>query len=86
MDKYRSAGTARQARGVRREAAGTACGDAKLAVECRRYQVEGMIQNFIGCVNDAVKSMPRGPNPARKDGLHAAAGLAQYPQTRLKQS
>ena len=62
-----------------REAAGTACGDAKLAADGRRDQVEGMIQNFIGCVNDAVKTMPHGPNPARKDGPHAAAGLALYP-------
>ena len=86
MSRNRLAGTAKEGSGVIREAAGTASGDAKLVVEAGRDQVDGMIQNFIGCVNDAVESMPRGSIHARKDSPHVGAALAHDPQARLRQS
>jgi len=55
MDKDRIAGSAKQAKGTVKEAAGKAIGDAKLTAEGKRDKVEGKIQNAIGSVKDALK-------------------------------
>ena len=55
LDKDRIAGTAKQAKGAIKEAAGKSLGDAKLAAEGKTDKVEGKIQNAIGGLKDALK-------------------------------
>ena len=55
MDKDRIIGTAKQAKGAVKEAAGKALGDAKLTAEGKSDKVEGKIQNAIGGLNNALK-------------------------------
>jgi uncharacterized protein YjbJ (UPF0337 family) len=55
MDKDRIAGTAKQAKGDIKVAAGKALGDDKLVVDGKSDKVEGKIQNAIGGLKDALK-------------------------------
>lgn len=55
MDKDRIEGSAKQAKGVFKEAAGKIFGDAKLTAEGKSDKVEGKVQNAIGGIKDALK-------------------------------
>jgi uncharacterized protein YjbJ (UPF0337 family) len=55
MDKDRIAGSAKQAKGAVKEAAGKALGDSKLVAEGKSDKAEGKIQNAVGGLKDAVK-------------------------------
>jgi len=55
MDKDRIAGTAKQAKGAVKEAAGKIMGDAKLEGEGKADKVAGKIQNAAGGIKDAMR-------------------------------
>lgn len=55
MDKDRVAGSARQAGGKIKEAAGKVLGDSKLQGEGLADQAAGKVQNAVGGVKDAVR-------------------------------
>ena len=55
MDNDRIAGSAKQAKGAVKEAAGKALGDSKLVAEGKSDKAEGKIQNAVGGLKDAVK-------------------------------
>ena len=55
MDKDRIKGSANQAKGAIKEAAGKATGDAKLEAEGKGDKLAGKIQNAIGGMKDAVR-------------------------------
>jgi uncharacterized protein YjbJ (UPF0337 family) len=55
MDKDRIAGSAKQAKGAVKEAAGKVTGDAKLQAEGKADKVAGKLQNAAGSVSDALK-------------------------------
>jgi uncharacterized protein YjbJ (UPF0337 family) len=55
MDKDRVKGSATQAKGKIKEAAGTVTGDAKLKSEGKADQTKGKIQNAIGGLKDALR-------------------------------
>ncbi len=55
MDKDRIAGSAKQAKGAVKEAAGKVTGDSKLAAEGKGDKMKGKVQNVVGGVKDALK-------------------------------
>jgi uncharacterized protein YjbJ (UPF0337 family) len=55
MNKDRIAGSAKQAKGAIKVAAGKALGDAKLTAEGKSDKAEGKIENAVGGLKDAVK-------------------------------
>jgi uncharacterized protein YjbJ (UPF0337 family) len=55
MDKDRIAGSAKQVKGVIKEAAGKAVGDVRLQSEGEAEQLEGKIQNAAGGVKDTLR-------------------------------
>jgi len=55
MDKDRIKGSANQAKGAIKEAAGKVTGDAKLEAEGKGDKLAGKIQNAIGGMKDAVR-------------------------------
>jgi uncharacterized protein YjbJ (UPF0337 family) len=55
MDKDRVEGSAKQAKGTIKEAAGKLTGDTKLQVDGKADKTEGKIQNAIGAVKDALR-------------------------------
>jgi uncharacterized protein YjbJ (UPF0337 family) len=55
MDKDRIEGSAKQAKGAVKEAAGKVLGDAKLTADGQKDKVAGKIQNAVGGVKDALK-------------------------------
>jgi uncharacterized protein YjbJ (UPF0337 family) len=55
MDKNRIAGSAKEAKGVVKEAIGKVTGDAKLQAGGRADKVVGKIQNAIGGLKDKLK-------------------------------
>lgn len=55
MDKDRIKGSANQAGGAIKEAAGKLTGDAKLQAEGKAQKTAGKIQNAVGGIKDAVK-------------------------------
>ena len=55
MNKDRIAGSAKQAKGAVKEAAGKSLGDSKLVAEGKSDKAEGKIQNAVGGLKDAVK-------------------------------
>jgi uncharacterized protein YjbJ (UPF0337 family) len=55
MDKDRIAGTAKQAKGAVKEAAGKVLGDAKLKADGKSDKLEGKIQNAVGGMKDALR-------------------------------
>jgi uncharacterized protein YjbJ (UPF0337 family) len=58
MNKDRITGSAKQMQGTVKEAVGSVLGDAKLTVEGKAEKAEGKIQNEIGSIKDAFKSVP----------------------------
>lgn len=57
MDKDRVEGSAKQAKGDLKDLAGGAVGDSKLQAEGKADKSEGVIQNAVGSVKDAVKDV-----------------------------
>ena len=55
MDKDRIIGSAEQAKGAVKEAAGKALGDKKLETEGKTDKAAGKVQNAIGGLKDAVR-------------------------------
>lgn len=55
MDKDRIAGSANQAKGTIKEAAGRMTGDAKLEAEGKADKAAGKVQNAVGGMKDAVR-------------------------------
>jgi len=55
MDKNRIAGSAKQAKGSIKVAAGKALGDAKLVADGKVDKAEGKIQNAVGGIMDVKK-------------------------------
>jgi uncharacterized protein YjbJ (UPF0337 family) len=55
MDKDRIKGSAIQAKGALKEAAGKVTGDAKLKAEGAADRAAGKVQNAVGGVKDAVR-------------------------------
>jgi len=55
MDKDRIEGTAKQAKGSIKDAAGKLTGDTKLQAEGKADKVEGKVQNAVGGAKDAVR-------------------------------
>jgi len=55
MDKDRIEGSANQAKGVVKQAAGKMIGDAKLQAEGAADKAKGKAQNAIGGVKDALR-------------------------------
>ncbi len=55
MNKDRIEGTAKQATGAVKEAAGKILGDAKLESDGKAEKIEGKIQNALGGLTDTLK-------------------------------
>jgi uncharacterized protein YjbJ (UPF0337 family) len=55
MDKDRAKGSAQQAKGAVKEAAGKVTGDAKLQSEGKTDKVAGKIRNAIGGLKDSLR-------------------------------
>jgi len=55
MDKDRIKGSAKQATGAVKEAAGKMTGDTKLKAEGKGQQVAGKAQNAVGGMKDALR-------------------------------
>ena len=55
MDSDRINGSANQAKGAIKEAAGKITGDAKLEAEGKSDKVAGKIQNAVGGIKDTVR-------------------------------
>lgn len=55
MDKDRIAGSANQAKGAIKEAAGKVTGDAKLEAEGKSDKFAGKVQNAVGGMKDALR-------------------------------
>jgi uncharacterized protein YjbJ (UPF0337 family) len=55
MDKDRIEGSAKQAKGAIKEAAGKALGDAKLESEGKADKAAGKIQNAVGGIKDTLR-------------------------------
>jgi uncharacterized protein YjbJ (UPF0337 family) len=55
MDKDRIEGSANQAKGALKEAAGKVTGDAKLQAEGTADKAAGKVQNAVGGVKDALR-------------------------------
>jgi uncharacterized protein YjbJ (UPF0337 family) len=55
MDKDRVAGSAKEAKGAVKEAAGKIVGDAKLKAEGHADKAAGKVQNAIGGLRDSTK-------------------------------
>jgi uncharacterized protein YjbJ (UPF0337 family) len=55
MDKDRIEGSANQAKGAIKEAAGKVTGDSKLQAEGASDKAAGKVQNAVGGVKDAIR-------------------------------
>jgi uncharacterized protein YjbJ (UPF0337 family) len=55
MDKDRIEGSANQAKGAVKEAAGKVTGDAKLQTEGQADKAAGKVQNAVGGAKDAIR-------------------------------
>ena len=55
MDQDRIKGSAKEAKGNIKEAAGKALGDEKMKREGQADQVEGKVQNVVGGIKDSIK-------------------------------
>jgi uncharacterized protein YjbJ (UPF0337 family) len=55
MDKDRIEGSAKQAKGTIKEAAGKALGDAKLESEGKADKTAGKVENAIGGLKDSLR-------------------------------
>ena len=54
MDRNRVIGSAKEAKGALKQAAGKVTGDAKLRADGRADKIEGKIQNAIGGTMDSI--------------------------------
>lgn len=59
MDKDRIEGSAKQAKGALKEAAGKITGDAKLKADGASDKVAGKVQNAVGGAKDALRDATR---------------------------
>ena len=59
MDKDRMEGSANQAKGSIKQAAGKLTGDAKLQAEGTADKAKGKVQNAIGGAKDAIRDATR---------------------------
>jgi len=57
MDKDRIIGSAKEIKGVTKEALGKAVGDAKLQADGKADTAEGKVQNAVGGLKDAVRDV-----------------------------
>lgn len=55
MNKDRIEGSAKEIKGVVKQAVGKTTGDAKLQAEGKAEEVEGKVQNAVGGIKDAIK-------------------------------
>ena len=55
MNKDRVEGSAKEIKGVIKQAVGKAAGDAKLQAEGKADEVEGKVQNAVGSIKDVIK-------------------------------
>jgi uncharacterized protein YjbJ (UPF0337 family) len=55
MNKDRIEGSAEQAKGAMKEAAGKALGDKKLEIDGKADKAAGKVQNAVGGLKDAVR-------------------------------
>ena len=55
MDKDRIAGSAKEIKGVVKQVAGKALGDAKLEADGKADKIEGKVQNAIGGLKDTLR-------------------------------
>ena len=55
MDKDRIAGSAKQAKGAVKEAAGKALGDKTLQADGKADKIAGKVQNAVGGLKDALR-------------------------------
>jgi uncharacterized protein YjbJ (UPF0337 family) len=55
MDKDRIEGTAKQAKGAIKDAAGKVTGDSKLQAEGKADKAEGKLQNAVGGLKDKAR-------------------------------
>lgn len=55
MDKDRIKGSANQAKGAMKDAAGKITGDAKLQAEGKADKLKGKIQNAAGGIKDSIR-------------------------------
>ncbi len=55
MNKDRVEGSAKEIKGVVKQAAGKATGDAKLQADGKADEIEGKVQNAVGGIKDAIK-------------------------------
>lgn len=55
MDKDRVEGSAHQAKGAMKDAAGKVTGDKKLQAEGKQEKVAGKVQNAVGGAKDAAR-------------------------------
>jgi len=56
MDKDRIAGSAKEIKGVVKQVAGKALGDAKLEADGKADKIEGKVQNAVGGLKDKATS------------------------------
>ena len=59
MDKDRIAGSAKQAKGAIKEAAGKLTGDSKLKAEGAADKAGGKLQNAVGGAKDAIRQVAK---------------------------
>ena len=59
MDKDRIEGSAKQAKGALKEAAGKVTGDSKLKAEGAADKLAGKVQNAVGGAKDAIRDSAR---------------------------
>ncbi len=55
MNKDRIEGSAKEIKGVVKQAVGKAAGDAKLQADGKADEIEGKVQNAVGGLKDAIK-------------------------------
>lgn len=60
MDKDRIEGSANQAKGAMKQAAGKMTGDAKLEAEGAADKVKGKVQNAVGSAKDLAREINSG--------------------------
>ena len=65
MDKDRIEGSANQAKGAIKEAAGKVTGDAKLQAEGKADKAGGTVKNIVGGAKDAIRDATRPKKPVR---------------------
>ncbi len=59
MDKDRIEGSAKQAKGAIKEAAGKVMGDSKLKAEGAADKMAGKVQNAVGGAKDAIRDISK---------------------------